>query len=159
MDPTAPCDYLALFPSFDPRRVKRGDGQRRKKKKNSTEAEQSALRWSESSIEAVSFCTGVCCPADESEWKNRREGKRNLQNNHSIEARPESPDALMHGHICGHSPTFFPCARTHTDTQSQLKDFWPICTCMQANQGLFADRKQRVTEGEMFVMEIWTAGV
>ncbi len=30
---------------------------------------------------------------------------------------------------------------------------------MQANQGLFTDRKQRVTQGEMFVMEIWTAGV
>jgi len=30
---------------------------------------------------------------------------------------------------------------------------------MQAKQGLSADRKQRVTQGEMFVMEIWTAGV
>lgn len=36
---------------------------------------------------------------------------------------------------------------------------WPVCTCMQANQGLSADRKERVTQGEMFVMEIWTAGV
>ena len=30
---------------------------------------------------------------------------------------------------------------------------------MRANQGLFTDRKQRVTQGERFVMEIWTAGV
>lgn len=29
---------------------------------------------------------------------------------------------------------------------------------MQANQGLFTERKKRVTQGEMFVMEIWMAG-
>lgn len=41
----------------------------------------------------------------------------------------------------------------------QFKDFGPICTCMPANQGLSTGRKRGVRQGEIFVMEIWTAGV
>lgn len=78
-----------------------------------------------------------------------------------MEDSPELLDTFMHAHICMSACTrsYFLQTKTRIHTRPRLKDFGPICTCMQANQGLFRDRKQRVTQGEMFVMEIWTAGV
>lgn len=68
--------------------------------------------------------------------------------------------SCMHTYAWAPAPAHTFCRRkTRIHTRPRLKDFGPICTCMQANQGLFTDRKQRVTQGEMFVMEIWTAGV
>lgn len=60
--------------------------------------------------------------------------------------------ALMHMLFHAHM-------KTHIHTWFQLKDFGPIRKYMQANQGLFTDRKHRVSQGKIFVMEIWTAGV
>lgn len=88
----------------------------------------------------------------------------NSRSKRSMAGSPQLPCTFMHAHIrmsaCTHSYLFAHThTRKHSHTRFQFEDFGPICTCMPANQGLSTGRKPGVSQGEIFVMEIWTAGV
>lgn len=141
---TVPSGCLASFSSSDPRLMKGGSWN------NGGEEERQ-----KGVCPLFVLCVVLRRAADEVERKRNCWITRALQTvlNCHTHAQQPAHTHFLYIHVDAHT-------WEHTFMHSSnVRTSGPIRSCMQANQGLSTERKQRVRRGEMFVMEIWTAGV